>query len=177
MALFKINKGLASNLPNTYNTGWCYFTTDDGKFYIDIADSNNHASGERVSLNSHCTDGIRFGTVTANSSSHQKSANVPGVDHLFQGLLIAITNNTAAASSVPVTIKVNNIIDTVSFPNDDGFRSIFIDATTTLTNEWKPGQTMLLVYDKVAEHWIAIGGVSKVQEASTVSIVRYNTTT
>ena len=34
MALFKISKGLAANLPTTYKEGYCYFTTDDGKFYI-----------------------------------------------------------------------------------------------------------------------------------------------
>ena len=41
MALFKIEKGLAADLlknrPNT-TEGWCYFTVDDGKFYIDIQD-------------------------------------------------------------------------------------------------------------------------------------------
>ena len=40
MALFKIEKGLAANLatnrPNSVE-GYCYFTSDDGKFYIDIA--------------------------------------------------------------------------------------------------------------------------------------------
>jgi len=38
LALFKIEKGLKDNLtknrPNI-TEGYCYFTTDDGKFYID----------------------------------------------------------------------------------------------------------------------------------------------
>ena len=50
MALFKIKKGLKSNLPKTYNEGYCYFTTDDGKFYIDTKD--NDESG-RICLNAH----------------------------------------------------------------------------------------------------------------------------
>ena len=40
MALFKIEKGLAANLSINRPTaveGYCYFTSDDGKFYIDIA--------------------------------------------------------------------------------------------------------------------------------------------
>ena len=42
MALFKILKGKSSNLPNIKATeGYAYFTPDDGKFYIDIATSDN----------------------------------------------------------------------------------------------------------------------------------------
>lgn len=52
MALFKIKKGLAAALPTTYTEGFCYFTTDDGKFYID---TNNTAAG-RVCLNAAHAD-------------------------------------------------------------------------------------------------------------------------
>ena len=55
MALFKIEKGLSSNLtenrPNT-NEGWCYFTTDDGKFYIDTDPKTGDTSG-RIALNAN----------------------------------------------------------------------------------------------------------------------------
>ena len=52
MALFKIKKGLKANLPTTYVEGYCYFTTDDGKFYID---TSNAAAG-RVVLNAEKAD-------------------------------------------------------------------------------------------------------------------------
>lgn len=40
MALFKISKGSASSLNNQPKTeGYCWFTTDDGKFYIDVSNS------------------------------------------------------------------------------------------------------------------------------------------
>ena len=55
MALFKISKGLAANLPTTYNEGWCYFTTDDGKFYIDIS-GDGGSTGTRVVLNAGVAD-------------------------------------------------------------------------------------------------------------------------
>ena len=58
MALFKISKGLAANLPTTYNEGYCYFTTDDGKFYID---TTNAASG-RVVLNANMADYLKTGS-------------------------------------------------------------------------------------------------------------------
>lgn len=35
MALFKIFRGTSENLPNKIHDGYAYFTTDDGKFYID----------------------------------------------------------------------------------------------------------------------------------------------
>ena len=50
MALFKISKGLSQNLPSKKVAGYCYFTTDDGKFYIDTTDS------KRVCLNAATAD-------------------------------------------------------------------------------------------------------------------------
>lgn len=38
MALFKIYRGLAGDLPIGLHDGYAYFTTDDGKFYIDTAE-------------------------------------------------------------------------------------------------------------------------------------------
>lgn len=63
MALFKILKGpeyetvegqKVSRLPNTYHEGYCYFTTDTHKFYIDISNENDPSS--RVELNAYLAD-------------------------------------------------------------------------------------------------------------------------
>lgn len=35
MALFKINRGNETNLPETLHDGWAYFCTDTGSLYID----------------------------------------------------------------------------------------------------------------------------------------------
>ena len=40
MALFKISKGLNTNLPTTLTEGYCWYTYDDSKFYIDYKDEN-----------------------------------------------------------------------------------------------------------------------------------------
>ena len=64
MALFKVSKGLAKNLttnvPNA-KEGFAYFTTDDGKFYIDIAgDGTSTTKAEigtnRIPLNAYASD-------------------------------------------------------------------------------------------------------------------------
>ena len=62
MALFKILRGNSEDLKTLKTTdGYAYFTPDDGKFYIDIADSTvpvtgNHASQtngvNRICINS-----------------------------------------------------------------------------------------------------------------------------
>jgi hypothetical protein len=40
MALFKISKGSKANLPTTLTEGFCWYTYDDSKFYIDHKDEN-----------------------------------------------------------------------------------------------------------------------------------------
>ena len=68
MALFKIYKGLSDNLKTIDKTseGHCYFTKDDGKFYIDIvsdatpltpAENNGAMAGAtRIPINSYMSD-------------------------------------------------------------------------------------------------------------------------
>ena len=58
MALFKISKGAAQGLANqAWGDGYCWFTYDDGKFYIDYEDpdSNDHV---RQALNAANADTI-----------------------------------------------------------------------------------------------------------------------
>lgn len=40
MALFKILRGNANNLPPNYHDGWAYFTTDTHEFFIDYTDND-----------------------------------------------------------------------------------------------------------------------------------------
>lgn len=68
MALFKIEKGLAANLKTNRPEaveGYCYFTKDDGKFYIDIAtgaavtpaeNGGALAGSTRMPINSYLSD-------------------------------------------------------------------------------------------------------------------------
>lgn len=49
MALFKVSKGLNTNLPETLTEGYCWYTYNDSKFYIDFKDENGVLS--RKALN------------------------------------------------------------------------------------------------------------------------------
>ena len=51
MALFKILKGLKTNLPSAKKDGYCYFTTDDQMFYIDYLDANNQLQRKPLNAN------------------------------------------------------------------------------------------------------------------------------
>lgn len=58
MALFKIARGNAANLPTQTVDGHAWFTQDDGKFYIDYnaAEENQDAEIVRQPLNSYKSD-------------------------------------------------------------------------------------------------------------------------
>ena len=75
MALFKIKRGLAATLPKTYVEGYCYVTTDDGKFYID---TSNTASG-RIVLNAAKADTANAWT-TARKISISSIAGTTGTN-------------------------------------------------------------------------------------------------
>lgn len=51
MALFKVSKGTAKNLPATLTEGYCWYTYDNSKFYIDFKDENGVLF--RKALNAH----------------------------------------------------------------------------------------------------------------------------
>lgn len=67
MALFKISKGLSKNLMTNVpyaKEGFAYFTSDDGKFYIDIDGDGTNASpaaigDNRIPLSALSTDWIK----------------------------------------------------------------------------------------------------------------------
>ena len=67
MALFKIKRGLAANLPTNSIEGYCYVTTDDKKFYIDIATAETASDSSRICLNAAYADSA--GSVAWNNIS------------------------------------------------------------------------------------------------------------
>jgi hypothetical protein len=73
LALFKIFKGKKINLPKIYNEGYCYFTEDDGKFYID---TTSEASGRKC-LNANEADHAATAT-KANSADSATRATTAG---------------------------------------------------------------------------------------------------
>lgn len=97
MALFKIEKGLASGLatarPNT-NEGWCYFTTDDGKFYIDIATGTG--TSKRVVLNAGAADKLTVNAGDSNTPVYFKD----GIPVACTSLDLNTSGNAASATKL-----------------------------------------------------------------------------
>lgn len=110
MALFKIEKGLAANLtanrPNT-TEGYCYVTTDDGKFYIDTATAQG--TENRIVLNAGTADKTK-GTLTIQSPEGEILGSFNGqedtVIELNNGGLtepIILTENISYGTELPET--------------------------------------------------------------------------
>ena len=67
MALFKISKGASGALDNqALGDGYCWFTYDDGKFYIDYTDPSDDTL-KRKPLNADRADKDVLGNVINNS--------------------------------------------------------------------------------------------------------------
>lgn len=94
MALFKIHKGLANNLPTTYNEGYCYLTTDDGKFYIDTT----NAKAGRIALNAAKADSAATATQLATERSLKISGTAGTTGTNFDG-------SADATLKIPATVK------------------------------------------------------------------------
>lgn len=76
MALFKIAKGLAENLPSTKTAGYCWYTFDDSKFYIDYEDENGTL--QRKALNSQDAEtimGASLATILSNTDLEIPTSN------------------------------------------------------------------------------------------------------
>ena len=76
MALFKISKGLSKNLMTNVpyaKEGFAYFTSDDGKFYIDIdGDGSNNTpaviGNNRIPLNAYTSDILKATSMGTNDN-------------------------------------------------------------------------------------------------------------
>ena len=113
MALFKILQGVAKNLPSKKTEGYCYVTTDEGKFYVDITGT------KRICLNAEEADKFSStreikltGNVTGSASSDGESGwsiatTIPSGVVTNAMLAGSIANNKLTNSAV--TIAGNNI--------------------------------------------------------------------
>lgn len=75
MALFKVYRGVASKLPPELHDGYAYFTTDDGKFYIDTA-------SKRTLINPDPQDGVEIDT-TEGWASKSSIVSKRGVIYVY----------------------------------------------------------------------------------------------
>ena len=118
MALFKTFKGLSSSLmtnkPNAVE-GYAYFTTDDGKFYIDIATSETAAIGtNRIPLSADFANRIPYATNAQNSTIYNKTITTSDPFELKEGSLVLIkfTSGTPGGTTETTNIITFNINST-----------------------------------------------------------------
>lgn len=97
MALFKISKGNSANLPDTKVDGYCYFTVDDGKFYIDYLDPSDNVLKRRA-INAERADADNLGHLIRSNYG----AKLELVDHTLR---LLADNNT--------------VLTTITLPNDN----------------------------------------------------------
>jgi len=113
LALFKISKGLKSKLPTTYNEGYCYFTTDDGKMYIDTS----NASSGRVCLNAAKADKLATARTITLSGDASGSVSFDGSKNVtltvdieeLDNIKEAIDTKQATITGAATTITSSNL--------------------------------------------------------------------
>lgn len=142
MALFKIEKGLATNLlanrPNAVE-GYCYFTTDDGKFYIDTKTGSltgSNPTGTRVALNANYTSKLLFGEITQSSSSTLKVSTVNNLSSLIHGTIVVLKNN-GSNTAANANLNINNL----------GSKPIYVNGNPITANTWRANEMAILFYD------------------------------
>lgn len=124
MALFKTFKGLSSTLmsgkPNAVE-GYAYFTTDDGKFYIDIATADTAVIGtNRIPLSADFADRIPYAVNNQNASTYNKTITTSDSFTLKEGALIIIK----FTAGVPGGETENNNIITFNI-NNTGQKNVY----------------------------------------------------
>lgn len=142
MALFKIEKGLATNLlanrPNAVE-GYCYFTTDDGKFYIDTKSgtlTGSNPTGTRVALNANYSSKLLFGEITQSSSSTLKVSTVNNLSSLVHGTIVVLKNN-GSNTAANANLNINNL----------GSKPIYVNGNPITANTWRANEMAILFYD------------------------------
>ena len=134
MALFKINKGLATNLAKNMpyaKEGFAYFTKDDGKFYIDIDGDGTTTKAEinvnRIPLNAYISDVLKASSMPTNDSK---------VYPILAFNITDSTKNLVEAKYTQIGIKNGSLVipnvvgkDEILISNTGAGRGIVIDNT------------------------------------------------
>lgn len=134
MALFKINKGLATNLAKNMpyaKEGFAYFTKDDGKFYIDIDGDGTTTKAEinvnRIPLNAYISDVLKASSIPTNDSK---------VYPILAFNITDSTKNLVEAKYTQIGIKNGSLVipnvvekDEILISNTGAGRGIVIDNT------------------------------------------------
>lgn len=137
MALFKISKGNSANLPTEMHDGYCYFTIDDGKFYIDYIDTNDNDTLKRRPIAGVSVEYIE-GTQTASTNAW---TGVTRDNALYKGKIIAYKLPKAGTSSA-ATLNL-----TLSNGTTSGAKAIKRQGASSTTTHYPAGTVIFMAYD------------------------------
>lgn len=108
---------MAANLPSKKTEGWCYFTTDDGKFYIDISDTTrqvlNASYADTAGLANEATH-ANTASLADNATNAVKAETADKANKLTTARTISLTGDVAGSASfdgsknVSITAELNN---------------------------------------------------------------------
>lgn len=123
MALFKILKGIASDLGKQPKTeGYAWFTTDEHKLYVDLSSGDD---GVRVPLNAECADKDGNGQVIADT--YMTKVNPTGSGYVSIGRKADTTigtNSIAIGSDAVATMECSIALGYQTEAKGDGATAI-----------------------------------------------------
>ena len=125
---FKIAKGLAENLPSTKTAGYCWYTFDDSKFYIDYEDENGTL--QRKALNSQDAEtimGASLATILSNTDLEIPTSKAvldaidtkSDVNHNHDDLYYTETEVNSMIDALNVAIDAKSYVQMITWEAND----------------------------------------------------------
>ena len=118
LALFKVFKGAAQGLNSqALSDGYCWFTYDDGKFYIDYKDPTDQQL-KRKALNANMADSDKFGDLI----NETYAVNLELTSNNLDNILTLYSKNDIVLATVSLSkpIFIINFYDSIGDADYDG---------------------------------------------------------
>ena len=178
MALFKILRGNSSKLFNSsggisdtvpFNDGYCYFTPDNKKFYIDWLDGSN--GQHRDPLNSFLADKLLSSWTDVNSVSHTGSAKLVG---FTKGAAEIHNSNEEIPTSAVLYAKFSDVEDALAALDNDKMDKVNPTGTGYFSLNRKTDHTPGTNSVAIGNQTTASGHASFAEGDDTVASGRYS---
>ena len=101
MALFKVSKGISSNLPSVLTEGHCWYTYDDSKFYIDYKDEDGILRRKSInSQNAETLMGMSYDEIMAYVRSQDAATLDEAKSYTDNEIAFLLNNSSEAVDSI-----------------------------------------------------------------------------
>lgn len=114
MALFKVSKGLRENLPQQITEGYCWYTYDDSKFYIDYLDEDGELN--RKALNAE--EAERLSGASLSTILNSSDIEIPTSKAVLDAIVDLTEIVTSNYNESIIALSVNG--RTVTYVKGDG---------------------------------------------------------